>query len=69
MSTAYEHVNGVYGGCLENQETLYSEEILRIPSAINGTATQFRIWARNLITYLGFSIYACQMSHTSKGGL
>ena len=70
VDTAYEHVKGIYGEGLENSEAFDSEEILRIPS-VGRTALLFSSGSetQHLATYDGFSMYACQMSHTSKGGL
>jgi len=66
----YEHVNGTYGRCLENRKVFDSKKILRIPPT-NWTARPLnsRSEAWNLVAYVGFNIYECQISHTSNGGL
>jgi len=69
VSKAYEHVDRTYCGRPENRKAFDSNEILRIPSVMNGTIPQLRSWPGNPATYVGFNMYACQMSHTSKGGL
>ena len=68
-NTTYEHVNRACGECLENPKGLDSNEILRIPSAVDSETLQFTTWNEGPVTYVGFNIYACQMNHTSKGGL
>jgi hypothetical protein len=68
--TAYEHVSDrTYGDCLESPKVFDSEKILCIPSAMDDMTPKFAVGAWNLVTYVGFNIYVCHMSHTSKGGL
>jgi hypothetical protein len=42
-TAAYEHVEGIYGGCLEDPDVSDSKKIFGIPSATDGTTPQFMI--------------------------
>lgn len=66
---AYEHSDWRYGECPENPKVLHSTKVLRIPSVVNNTDSQLTVENTEPLTYDGFSMYACQMSHTSMGGL
>lgn len=68
-TTAYKYGEGIHGKRPESPEFFDTEEIFRIPSTMDNGRYQFTIKGRSLITYDGFNMYACQMSHTSKGGL
>jgi hypothetical protein len=42
-TAAYEHVEGIYGDCLEDPDVSDSKKIFGIPSATDGTTPQFMI--------------------------
>ena len=69
VTAAYEHVKGIYSGCLENPEVSDSKNIFGIPSVMDNIILSLRPGTQDLVAHDGFNIYACQMSHTSKGGL
>ena len=69
MTIAYEHLNRNHGNCFENSKVSDPDKVLGIPSAVDSTTAQFAILKAEPGAHVGFSMYACQMSHTSKGGL
>ena len=62
ISGVQEHIKGIYCRFLARKRSLaYRLRCITVLSLQLGT--------QDIVTYDGFNIYACQMSHTYKGGL